>query len=351
MRSFIYLLLASMLFPLQSYGSTLLDIAMKTLTTNPYRAQKIFSAIDKSQILNEEKKRQYALAEKALLSFKFPIHKLGLTTHAISAMALDGDDLWVADTLGTISRYTLTSGEYTLIRKPQQSQPMQDVHNIFVQEDRIWIAGTHSLLTYDKKSGEIFSSILPKGGRPISLVYYENQLLLGIENFGIYTWNGEAFVPSVINRPEFVHMRSLVIHQQALWAATTTGLYTNENNHWQQISVLEQQSITALTPSTQGLWGVSQKSTLFLLDQDKNLAIINTDISISEIHLLPECVLILNAQRDRLQQLKLPLEKSGVDLRVVSIEFSTLSGMAFSSPYLIVGSTQDAAFFIHQSLL
>jgi hypothetical protein len=75
---------------------------------------------------------------------------IGLADGNISALKIDGDDLWIGTWNGGVSRYSLASGEKTIFREGRESLVANTVRSIEITASRVWIGTYQGLFAYSK---------------------------------------------------------------------------------------------------------------------------------------------------------------------------------------------------------
>ena len=78
--------------------------------------------------------------------------RFGLEDANISALQIDGDDLWIGTWNGGISRYSIGSGETTVFKMGGQSLTARTVRTIEVTPARVWIGSYQGLFLYTKST-------------------------------------------------------------------------------------------------------------------------------------------------------------------------------------------------------
>jgi len=88
---------------------------------------------------------------------------LGVGDGNVSALAADGDDLWIGTWNGGVVRYTLGSGQAAVFREGRASLTPNTVRSIEVTDTRVWIGTYQGLFVYSKPSSS-WSEIPEFGG-------------------------------------------------------------------------------------------------------------------------------------------------------------------------------------------
>jgi hypothetical protein len=79
-----------------------------------------------------------------------PSETMGLDDSNISAVAVDGDDIWVGTWNGGISRYSVGDGKATVFKRGNESLTARTVRSIEVTPERVWIGTYQGLFQYSK---------------------------------------------------------------------------------------------------------------------------------------------------------------------------------------------------------
>ena len=90
------------------------------------------------------------LLYKRLIWSTLGSEQLGLNDANISALAVDGDDLWVGTWNGGICRYSIGQGASTVFEKGRDSLVPRTVRAIEVTPDKVWIGTYQGLYRYTK---------------------------------------------------------------------------------------------------------------------------------------------------------------------------------------------------------
>jgi len=78
---------------------------------------------------------------------------IGLGDGNVSALRVDGDDLWIGTWNGGVCRFTLSSGEARVFREGRDSLVPSTVRCIEVTPARVWIGTYQGLFAYSKSGG------------------------------------------------------------------------------------------------------------------------------------------------------------------------------------------------------
>lgn len=77
-----------------------------------------------------------------------------LPDNAVSAIAFDGDDVWIGLWSGGVVRFTRSSSELEIFSPRNSALPSFYIRDILVQKDKVWAATQSGLAYYDKKSSQ-----------------------------------------------------------------------------------------------------------------------------------------------------------------------------------------------------
>jgi hypothetical protein len=80
------------------------------------------------------------------------IQTLGLSDNNISALRIDGDDLWVGTWNGGVSRYSLASGQKTVFQEGRETLVPNTVRCIEATPARVWVGTYQGLFVYSKST-------------------------------------------------------------------------------------------------------------------------------------------------------------------------------------------------------
>jgi hypothetical protein len=113
---------------------------------------------------------------------------LGVSDGNVSAVAADGDDLWVGTWNGGVVRYTLSNGQAEVFREGRTSLTANTVRAIEVTEGRVWVGTYQGLFVYSKLTGS-WSEVAFGGGTPKrteAIVAVGEQLFVGTLGDGLW---------------------------------------------------------------------------------------------------------------------------------------------------------------------
>lgn len=122
---------------------------------------------------------------------------IGLDDLNISALKLDGDDLWIGTWNGGVSRYCLASGQATIFREGRESLVANTVRSIEITPTRVWIGTYQGLFAYSKAFSrwqEIEAFRRPEPKKVEALKAVAGRLFVGTLGDGLWTQEGSDWV-------------------------------------------------------------------------------------------------------------------------------------------------------------
>jgi ligand-binding sensor domain-containing protein len=122
---------------------------------------------------------------------------IGLADGNISALKIDGDDLWIGTWNGGVSRYSLPSGEKTIFREGRESLVANTVRSIEVTSSRVWIGTYQGLFAYSKATSRwqeipAFGGLEPKKVEALKAV--AGRLFVGTLGDGLWSQSGNGWI-------------------------------------------------------------------------------------------------------------------------------------------------------------
>ena len=110
-------------------------------------AERFFDQIDAAQLAPEASESYRELARALMWSYLTP-RELGLDDANISAIATDGDDVWVGSWTGGLARFTHSTGQRSVFREGPRSLMSLRVRDIETVDDYIWVGTDRGLSVY-----------------------------------------------------------------------------------------------------------------------------------------------------------------------------------------------------------
>ncbi|MCD6122586.1 MAG: hypothetical protein J7K04_12180 [Spirochaetales bacterium] len=129
---------------------------------------------------------------------------LGINDGNISAVATDGDDLWIGTWNGGIARYNMSMGKTAVFKKGAESLVPRTVRTVEITKRRVWVGSFSGLSYYSKASSKwyaikIFSSPEPVKVETIKSV--NDRLYIGTLGEGL--WLGTELNVQNFHRLDF----------------------------------------------------------------------------------------------------------------------------------------------------
>ena len=130
---------------------------------------------------------------KRLVWSSLSAEELGLSDANISALAVDGDDLWVGTWNGGICRYSIGQGLSTVFQEGRDSLIPRTVRAIEVTPDKVWIGTYQGLYRYSKATShwqrvEFFDEKVE------ALCAVRDTLYVGTLGKGLWRSDGQAWI-------------------------------------------------------------------------------------------------------------------------------------------------------------
>lgn len=119
---------------------------------SPARTLRALARIEPSELNARDRELRRLLLSRSLWRRLDPIQE-GLTESSLSALALDGEDVWGGTWNGGIFRYTPSSGEVRVFRAGQYRLTPNAITSIHVDRFGVWFAGLDGIQRYNKVTG------------------------------------------------------------------------------------------------------------------------------------------------------------------------------------------------------
>jgi ligand-binding sensor domain-containing protein len=122
---------------------------------------------------------------------------IGLADGNISALKIDGDDLWIGTWNGGVSRYSLASGQKTIFREGRESLVANTVRSIEITASRVWIGTYQGLFAYSKATSrwqEIPAFGGPEPKKVEALRAVAGRLFVGTLGDGLWAQAGTGWI-------------------------------------------------------------------------------------------------------------------------------------------------------------
>lgn len=125
------------------------------------------------ELLNGEDYEHYARVRKQLAWQVLSAERLGVQDGNISALEIDGDDLWIGTWNGGVIRYSLASEEIRIFRRGKLSLDANTVRCIKAFAGRIWVGSYRGLYSYSRAGGTWSEEPRFGGAEPIRVEVLE----------------------------------------------------------------------------------------------------------------------------------------------------------------------------------
>lgn len=227
------------------------------------------------QLLEEEEDPFVRVAiRRALWIQEISLSGSGLFDFTISALACDGDDIWIGTRSGDIARYSLSERRWMLLRKGAPSLAVRSVNAILAEEERIWFLSYGSALIWDKRRSRALPVDLPdhasyRGMQ--SLLPWGEGVLIGTQGRNLRRVSPaghEVFPAPALRNVSYLARRP----DGRIWAGTEgQGLFLSDPaGAFRPFGKDDRRSsaVRALFPLPQGFLAGSYGGGLFLMDSE-----------------------------------------------------------------------------------
>ena len=151
-------------------------------------AQEYYSKLNFNALAHIHNER-YKYLEKKLLLKEISSALLGLADNNISAIEVDGDDLWVGTWNGGLARYSLSSKQTRVFRAGGKSLTPNSIRSIEITPNKVWVGSYQELSVYSKidstwKTTPEFSGV--NSTRIETIKAIDNTLYIGTLGRGLW---------------------------------------------------------------------------------------------------------------------------------------------------------------------
>ena len=118
----------------------------------PGDSERYFDRVAAAELGAADLVTYHALARDLMWRY-LPPARLGMDDANVSAIAIDGDDLWVGGWFGGLVRYAQSTGELQVFREPPRSLTAHSVRDVVRIGGHVWVATNQGLSVYARASG------------------------------------------------------------------------------------------------------------------------------------------------------------------------------------------------------
>lgn len=180
----------------------------------------------KTLFLDEEEKALYRLLEVKLAWKNFYPADMGIEDGNISALAVDGDDLWIGTWNGGILRYSYSTDRFVLFEEGKNSIADNTIRAIGVTDTHVWVGTYNGLSVYNKASSS-WRMINKLGGRhpgKISVISEINDIIyVGTLGNGLWRLSGKTWEQVGNSAGLGDYILSLAHNEKNIFIGTMTG--------------------------------------------------------------------------------------------------------------------------------
>ena len=220
---------------------------------NKEEARRFFDAIDRERLSPGWETSQWTYMRGLLFTEKWSGPELGLAEGSISALLIDGDDVWIGTWTGGISRLSDPLQSHTLRDAGLPTLAIRTVNRIRRYNRSIWIVRYGALERYDTRSGiwELVNG-LPVNERLQDLCILDNKIYLGTLGEGLWVKEGREW-NNMPNPGRFITRLELGDDGELIVATMNRGLflYKARENTWLRppLGLLEDANVTSVLRS------------------------------------------------------------------------------------------------------
>jgi ligand-binding sensor domain-containing protein len=294
---------------------------------------------------------RYRTLRKRFAVITLSLQKLGLSDTGVSAMAVDHEDLWAGDWLGSLVRYNIISGERFVLREGRPSTQITAVSTVYIEETRVWAVAGDGVLSYNKQTGEIVFYPKPsENGYPQSIVRYKNQLLLGTSDGGLWALEKGAFHQSPLSSGLPAAVYAFAFWQDTLWAGSEEGLWFYRDACWNRFTAIPPVPVNFLVADGERLWAGTSGAGLFcytaVSQQTAHFSLADNWVKSGAAVASLFYAGTLGAGLVKIEGGTVTAPKEPLPPALLRIQ-----ALTYFEPYLVVGALGNAVTLVHKSLL
>ena len=148
--------------------------------------------VDKKSLGPDDRRMLYQLLCRLVYTSMIPLDELGFPDRNISALYVDGDDLWMGTWTGGIARYSIPLEEITVLRDSTESLRVEKISDFEKRDGDLLIAGYSDLYRYEKRSSLFERSFPEEMERVNNLARFKGKLYASTVNKGLWVENGRG---------------------------------------------------------------------------------------------------------------------------------------------------------------
>jgi len=131
----------------------------------PNKNLSLLRLIDRRKLKGRDAEIFQLLLSRSLWK-KIDLRIHGLTEMSLSALAIDGDDIWGGSWNGGIFRFSRSSQDVRVFRPGQYKTTPNAITSIYVDRFGIWFAGLEGIIRFNKVTGEWSTILIPEEIQP-----------------------------------------------------------------------------------------------------------------------------------------------------------------------------------------